>query len=284
MFTMELKDRIPSGLKYKFNVLILGNDLCNVIKILEKEYLNIYVYDIRKNDYSEYEPESEVYSYDINLKSNNSDKYIFFDYIIVNSVSQNEYIKKLIDNLKFYMKNGTRVFISIKNEIGIKRLLKKFSDGNMELTNLDINILKNHLTENNFNISNFKYNFYNCSEREKNIIEELCSIIGNKYNSDEYMIDDYFIESIYLDKEIYESDDMINLKYMIIRIDNGYHINNFSDVLIELFKKYGRELIFHLEYLVMVNVINKERIIDKINCKREMEFITYLKYRLNLLK
>ena len=291
MIKIELENKLLTNLKYKPNILVLGNNLYSVIEFLQEKYVNIYIYDVKNNICNKYDGGYEkndesynFYDYNLDIDNNSINGDIFFDYILINDTLKNSYVHDFIHNIKFYAKNGTRVFISIKNEIGIKRLLKKFSDGNVELTNLDIDILKKYLIENNFNIMDFKYNFYNCSKREKKIIEELCSIIGNKYNSDKYMIDDYFIESVYLDKKIYESDDMINLKYMLMRIDNGYHVNNFSDLLIELFKKHDRELVFHLEYLVMLNVTNKGRIIEKIDCNREIESIAYLKHRLNLLK
>ncbi|MGL6154080.1 MAG: hypothetical protein ACRC0W_02995, partial [Cetobacterium sp.] len=113
-----------------------------------------------------------------------------------------------------------------------------------------------------YNITNIVKDETVISEEEEKLINGLCELCGDS-NKDEYKNVQYRITARkIIDKSRYDNENMIKLKYMIMRVDNGFEENETFDKIFELYEDgyFARDL----NYLISNNVINKGLVLAKI--------------------
>ncbi|MGL5353640.1 MAG: methyltransferase domain-containing protein, partial [Clostridium sp.] len=206
---------------------------------------------------------------DISKKYNEN----FFDYIILGDVLEHlinpwEELRSMSRCLKA---NGLIItaipninYIGIISEL-IKGKFTYLSEGILNQDHLrfftleEINKLFN---TSGYNITNIgKYEAV-ISEEEEKLITGLCELCGDS-NKDEYKNVQYRITARkIIDKSRYDNENMIKLKYMIMRVDNGFEEKETFDKIFELYEDgyFARDL----NYLISNNVINKGLVLSKI--------------------
>lgn len=197
----------------------------------------------------------------------------FFDYIILGDVL--EHIEDpwgLLRNISKYLKPNGMIITIIPN-INYVAVIKELIEGQFGYVPWGV-LNKDHLrffTLNEVNklFNNAGYNVKylikdkgNISEKEKNLINNICNLYGDKIK-EEYMCYQYRIAANkIIDIERYNNLNMIKLKYMIMRIDNDFYTKETFDNIFELCEEncFGSDV----KYLIDNNVINKKLVLSRI--------------------
>lgn len=244
------------------NILVLNYTNANLISDIENKFINSKIYTITsKNSNDITTINSDIETISLNFKYN------FFDYIILDHT-----LEKLIDpwstigKISRYLKISGDLLCSFTNIMHIS-IIKDILNGTFSYKNsklLDKNILrlftikevKELLSENNFSEPTI-INYYTISQ-DNELIEKLLSLSNNSSYLD-YSTYEYFIRSTKQpDLSKYNSIDMINIKYKLMRIDNKLDIENSVSYILNYKYEDLDEFTYDIQYLIDHYTINKD--------------------------
>ncbi|CDM68252.1 hypothetical protein CM240_1088 [Clostridium bornimense] len=268
MSFISLMDKSP---KKPLNILILSCNNINLLSDIKSKYKNSKIYIITNENIDD-----SLYN-DINIIVGNIEaitldfKKKFFDYIILDHALEN-----LIDpwntfpKISKYLKESGDLICSFTNVMHIS-ILKDLLNGNFSYINsqffnkdtirfFTLKEIKKLLLENNFN-DPYVINYYTIAQDE-DLIEKLLSINDSSSKLD-YSTYEYFIKSQkQFDPSKYDSIDMTNLKYKLMRIDNKLDIENSISYISNFQYEDLEEFTEDILYLINHFTINKNFVLS----------------------
>lgn len=276
LIRFDLIDNIKESCNKDLNILEIGCGTGATLLEIKSRYKNANVYGIEIN-----ENVCEITKNNCDLIVGNIENMElpyqnnFFDYIILGDVL--EHLNdpwKVLKNIKKYLKNEGVLIASIPNIMHVS-VLKELIKGNFEYTNSGI-LDKTHLRfftlreiqklfeSNNFCIKNVQAVNTILLDEEEKFIDYMCNLYGEGLR-EQYKAYQYIIKvGKSIDYSKYDNEEMIKLKYYLMRIDNNLDIENSIKYIFGLYEKYGEELICDIEQLLCVAVIKKEEVLNRI--------------------
>ncbi|MEN8076972.1 bifunctional glycosyltransferase family 2 protein/class I SAM-dependent methyltransferase [Clostridioides difficile] len=199
----------------------------------------------------------------------------FFDYIILGDVL--EHLNnpwETLKNIRKYLKKDGFVIASIPNVMHVsvlKELVKgRFSyksAGILDKTHLRFFTLKEIqklFINASYDVKDIRTTSMAISNEEEEFIECMSGLYGKEL-IEQYKAYQYIIKANKsIDYNRYNSDEMIKLKYYLMRIDNELDVENSMKYILELYYKHSDELIEDIEYLLSTAVVNKETVLNRI--------------------
>lgn len=199
----------------------------------------------------------------------------YFDYIILgDKLASFRDHWSVLDKLKSYIKIGGRILASIPNVMNVN-VLRNLINGSFSYEKegiLDIDHIKFFTLEEikklfcdtNYTIEKIDALSKPLSKDDESFIDDLCSISGEELR-ELYKDYNYIVKVKYdLDISIYENEDLIELKYKLMRMDNEIDIENSLDYVFDMEGKYKDEFIGYLSYIAKNILINKCQVLNRI--------------------
>jgi GT2 family glycosyltransferase/cyclopropane fatty-acyl-phospholipid synthase-like methyltransferase len=199
----------------------------------------------------------------------------FFDYIILGDVL--EHLNnpwEVLSSLKKYLKKDGYIIASIPNIMHVS-VMRNLAQGNFSYTDAGI-LDRTHLrfftlkeiqklfNDNHYDICNVSSVQLLTSQEDEDFINNMCNLYGqelrNQYKAYQYIVK----ASNGIDYDRYISEEMIKLKYSLMRIDNNLDIDNSINCIFKLYSKYSDDFIDDIEYLIESAIINKDDVLNRI--------------------
>lgn len=276
LIRFDLIDNIKENYTKSLNILEIGCGTGATLLEIKSRYKNSNVYGIELN-----ENVCEITKNNCDLIIGNIEnidlpyKNDFFDYIIFGDVI--EHLNnpwEVLDRIKKYLKKDGFLIASIPNIMHVS-IVKELIKGNFTYTSSGI-LDKTHLRfftlkeiqrlfeSNNYSIKSIQAVNTILSDEEENFIDQMCMLCGEDLRQ-QYKAYQYIIKvNKVIDYSKYDNEEMIKLKYYLMRIDNNLDIENSIKYILNLYKKYGDEFINDIEYLLNVAIIKKEEVLNRI--------------------
>lgn len=275
----DLIENIKENCAKNLNVLEIGCGTGATLLEIKNRYKNANIYGIEINKNA-----CKIAKNNCNLIVGNIEQIElsyqndFFDYIILGDLL--EHLNdpwKVLGNIRKYLKKDGFLIASIPN-IMHASISKELIKGSFSYTNSGI-LDKTHLRfftlkeiqklfeGNNYSIKKLQSVNILLSDEEENFINQMCSLYGENLR-EQYKAYQYIIKvNKSKDYSKYDNEEMIKLKYYLMRIDNNLDIENSVKCIFKLYDKYVDEFIEDIEYLLYVAVINKEEVLNRIAVK-----------------
>lgn len=272
----DILDNIKEERTKTLNILEIGCGTGATLLEIKSRYRNANIYGIEIN-----ENVCEIAKNNCNLIIGNVElielpySNNFFDYIILGDIL--EHLNdpwKVLNKIKKYLKKEGFLIASIPNIMHVsivKELIKGSfsyaSSGILDRTHLRFFTLKEIqklFEDNKYSIKNVQAINILLSHEEENFINQMCNLYGENLR-EQYRAYQYIIKANKLvNYSKYDNEEMIKLKYYLMRIDNNLDNENSIKYVLGLYLKYGEEFIEDIEYLLYVAVIKKEEVLNRI--------------------
>ncbi|SDO64822.1 glycosyltransferase [Clostridium gasigenes] len=267
---------IDSDLMESFNVLDVGCGIGGTLLEINNKYRNANLYGIETSEAVAKVAKGvcSVLVGDIE-KLELPYKTKFFDYILLADML--EYVIdpwELIKKMKKYLKKDGYILANLPNIMHVS-VLKNIINGRFKYE--DIGILnKTHIRfftlaeiEELFNFASYEVtsitaNPLELSPSDSTLIHALCAL-GNENLRHQYSIYQYIVKAKNkLDLTRYENDDMVNLKFKLMRLDNNIDLNKSLEYIFDMYNKYKEDFVDDIDYLVANHIINKKQVKDMV--------------------
>ncbi|AOR24014.1 bifunctional glycosyltransferase family 2 protein/class I SAM-dependent methyltransferase [Clostridium taeniosporum] len=272
----DLIEMMDCDIRKKIKVLEVGCGAGATLIELKNKFKNVETYGIEIN-----EKAAEIAKGISNIIVGNienmeiSYKENFFDYIILGDVLEHLINPwEVMGKLKRYLKLSGKIIASIPNLIHIT-IIRDILNGKFTYTDQGI-LDRTHLrfftleeirklfTVTGYEINDIKYNNIYVNEPDHQLINELCRITNEEMRS-QYYIYQYRIKAgKIIDPNRYIKPELIKLKYMLMRIDNDVYDIETIDYIFNMYENNEDYFIYDIKYFINKEIINKEKVIDKI--------------------
>ncbi|MGO0907530.1 glycosyltransferase family 2 protein [Clostridioides difficile] len=244
-----------SEIKYRFkHASIYTNDKCEILNVISKE------------NYSEK-------STNLEYKELNY-KYRFFDYVILEDLSGDlKDIYTILRKIKPYLKREGFIITSALNFMHVD-IIKKLSEGKLFFNELRDSYRSNNIFftfeelkkifgDTYYSINSISSEQIDISENSRLFIEKICEVCGNELKY-QYYTYKYFVKfKNEVDLNRYKNIDMVNLKYFLMRIDNGVQVDHTMELILNNYT-FDEQFIEDIEHIVSTNIINKIDVLNKL--------------------
>ncbi|MBW6409249.1 bifunctional glycosyltransferase family 2 protein/class I SAM-dependent methyltransferase [Clostridium weizhouense] len=199
----------------------------------------------------------------------------FFDYIILGDVVEHLINPwEAMSKLRKYLKLSGKIIASIPNLIHIS-ILREIINGKFTYTDQGI-LDRTHLrfftleeirklfTVTGYEVNDIKYNNVYVNEPDHELINELCRLTNEEMRS-QYYIYQYRVKAgKIIDPNRYIKAELIKLKYMLMRIDNDVCNDEALDYIFNMYERDEEYFEHDIKYFINKEIINKEKVLDKI--------------------
>lgn len=276
LIRFEIVNMIENDRNERLNILEVGCGTGATLLEIKSRYKNSEIYGIEICD-----GPAKIASNICNMTIGNIEELEltyekkFFDYIILADVL--EHLNdpwKVLANLKQYLKEGGYIIASIPNIMHVS-VMKELAQGKFSYKDAGI-LDRTHLRfftlkeiekmfyDNIYDIKDVRSIEVSISQEEEAFINNMCNAYGEQlrvqYKAYQYIV----MASNGIDYSKYASEEMIKLKYSLMRIDNNLDIDNSTNYIFELYSKYNDDIADDIEYLMEIAVINKNNVLNKI--------------------
>lgn len=270
----ELINIIDEDVTKKINVLDIGCGIGASLLAINNKYRNANLYGIER-----LEAPAKVAKGICNLIVGDVEtlelpyENKFFDYIILPDGL--EYIinpEELMEKMKKYLKKDGYILSNIHNVMHVN-VIRNLLNGRFKYETFGI-LNKSHLkfftlTEiqelyavTDYELVGLAATILPPAPPEETLIHSLCAL-GNENLRQQYTISQYIVKvKNRLDISRYENEDMINLKFKLMRLDNNVDIEKNLEYIFDIYKKYKNDFIDDINYLVENHIINKQKVKD----------------------
>lgn len=260
----------------EFNILEIGCGTGASLNEIRNRYHNAHVYGVDSNkNFSKISKNiCEINIADIdNLDLEYEEK--FFDYIMLSNVFEClEDSNKILKNIKKILKKDGFILFGISNIMyidALKAIIKgKFYSSNLEVLDkshlrfFTIDEIEKLFANNNYLVEHIFGERKKLTQEDINFINSICKVFGEEFRS-VYEISKYFIRfKNDIDFERYKLNHMIDLRYMLMRIDNKLDVEASISFIFDNYEVCD-QLLEDIKYLVATNIINKIELLNKLS-------------------
>lgn len=272
----NLISKIDRNENDEFTVLEIGCGLGATLVEIKNIYKNAKIYGIENNPAIRNIARNSFFVQELDIENDNlgyNENY--FDYIILGDILSNILDPwALLEKLRKFIKIDGYILASIPNIMNV-HTLRNLINGEFLYSNTGLQNMRQMRfftlaeIQNLFNITN--YNIFsilavseNLSKDDELFIDNLCEI-ADKDLRNQYKYKEYIVKAGYaVNNETYENENLVELGYRLIRIDNELDIENSLDYIFDMEKYYKDMFISHLLYLIKRNTINKVEVLNRI--------------------
>ena len=257
-------------------MLEIGCGLGATLVEIKNIYKNAKIYGIENNPAIRNIARNSFFVQELDVENDNlgyNENY--FDYIILGDILSNILDPwALLEKLRKFIKIDGYILASIPNIMNVHTLRNlingEFLYSNNGLQNMrQMRFFTLAEIQNLFNITN--YNIFsilavsdNLSKDDELFIDNLCEIADEDLRN-QYKYKEYIVKAGYaVNNETYENENLVELGYRLIRIDNELDIENSLDYIFDMEKYYKDMFISHLLYLIKRDTINKVEVLNRI--------------------
>ncbi|EGT4222904.1 TPA: glycosyltransferase [Clostridioides difficile] len=272
----NLISKIDRNENDEFTVLEIGCGLGATLVEIKNIYKNAKIYGIENNPAIRNIARNSFFVQELDVENDNlgyNENY--FDYIILGDILSNILDPwALLEKLRKFIKIDGYILASIPNIMNVHTLRNlingEFLYSNNGLQNMrQMRFFTLAEIQNLFNITN--YNIFsilavseNLSKDDELFIDNLCEIADEDLRN-QYKYKEYIVKAGYaVNNETYENENLVELGYRLIRIDNELDIENSLDYIFDMEKYYKDMFISHLLYLIKRDTINKVEVLNRI--------------------
>ncbi|KPI57229.1 glycosyl transferase [Clostridioides difficile] len=272
----NLISKIDRNENDEFTVLEIGCGLGATLVEIKNIYKNAKIYGIENNPAIRNIARNSFFVQELDIENDNlgyNENY--FDYIILGDILSNILDPwALLEKLRKFIKIDGYILASIPNIMNV-HTLRNLINGEFLYSNTGLQNMRQMRfftlaeIQNLFNITN--YNIFsilavseNLSKDDELFIDNLCEIADEDLRN-QYKYKEYIVKAGYaVNNETYENENLVELGYRLIRIDNELDIENSLDYIFDMEKYYKDMFISHLLYLIKRNTINKVEVLNRI--------------------
>ncbi|MDV9768075.1 glycosyltransferase [Clostridioides difficile] len=272
----NLISKIDRNENDEFTVLEIGCGSGATLVEIKNIYKNAKIYGIENNPAIRNIARNSFFVQELDVENDNlgyNENY--FDYIILGDILSNILDPwALLEKLRKFIKIDGYILASIPNIMNVHTLRNlingEFLYSNNGLQNMrQMRFFTLAEIQNLFNITN--YNIFsilavsdNLSKDDELFIDNLCEIADEDLRN-QYKYKEYIVKAGYaVNNETYENENLVELGYRLIRIDNELDIENSLDYIFDMEKYYKDMFISHLLYLIKRDTINKVEVLNRI--------------------
>ncbi|HFQ7705814.1 TPA: glycosyltransferase [Clostridioides difficile] len=272
----NLISKIDRNENDEFTVLEIGCGLGATLVEIKNIYKNAKIYGIENNPAIRNIARNSFFVQELDIENDNlgyNENY--FDYIILGDILSNILDPwALLEKLRKFIKIDGYILASIPNIMNV-HTLRNLINGEFLYSNNGLQSMRQMRfftlaeIQNLFNITN--YNIFsilavseNLSKDDELFIDNLCEIADEDLRN-QYKYKEYIVKAGYaVNNETYENENLVELGYRLIRIDNELDIENSLDYIFDMEKYYKDMFISHLLYLIKRDTINKVEVLNRI--------------------
>lgn len=269
---LEMINLIDSDLSKEINVLDIGCGIGASLLEVKNKYKNANLYGIDRS-----EAVAKVAKGICNVLVGNIENLElpyenkFFDYIMLpNNLEHIIDTEELMRRMKKYLKVDGYILASIPNIMHVN-VIRTLLNGRFKYETFGI-LNESHLRfftlreiQELYEVSDYELvglaaTILQPAASEETLIDSLCEL-GIEGLRQQYTISQYIVKAKNkLDIAKYESEDMINLKFKLMRLDNNIDIDKSLECIFDIYNKYKDEFIDDVNYLIKNHIINKEKV------------------------
>ncbi|MCC0674218.1 glycosyltransferase [Clostridioides sp. ES-S-0145-01] len=272
----DLISLIKNNENSKFNILDIGCGTGASLNEIKNRYKNADVYGIDLNKEISRIAKNickittgDIENVDLEYEEG------FFDYIMLGDVFEDiKDSNKILKNIKKILKKDGFILFSISNIMyidALKSIIKgKFYSSNLEVLSkshlrfFTIDEVEEMFANNNYLVDDIFGKRKKLTQEDINFINSICGIFGEEFRN-VYEISKYFIRfKNNIDFERYKLNHMIELRYMLMRIDNKLDVEASISFIFDNYE-IDDQLLEDIKHLISTNVINKIDILNKLS-------------------
>ncbi|MCC0727050.1 glycosyltransferase [Clostridioides sp. ZZV14-6045] len=257
------------------NILNIGHNTCTFLSEIKYKFKNASIYTTDKCEILNVTSNENYNEKSTNLEYKELNyKYRFFDYVILEDLSGDlKDIYTVLRKIKPYLKRDGFIITSALNFMHVD-IIKKLLEGKLFFNELrdscrsnniffTLEELKKIFGDIYYSINSISSEQIDISEDSRLFIEKICEVCGNELKY-QYYTYKYFVKfKNDVDLNRYKNIDMINLKYFLMRIDNGVQVDHAMKLILNNYT-FDEQLIEDIEHIVSTNIINKIDVLNKL--------------------